>query len=47
MAAGGCEPFRLTNQQMTANGRLKRGAIHAAYRKPIESFYEETLNVVF
>jgi long-chain acyl-CoA synthetase len=41
------EAFSLANQQITTNGRLKRAAIHAAYEAAIESFYEETLNVVF
>ena len=39
-------PFSLANRQVTANGRLKRDAIHAAYEAPIESFYEEILNDV-
>jgi long-chain acyl-CoA synthetase len=41
------EAFSLVNQQMTANGRPRREAIHAIYQTPIESFYEEVVNVVF
>jgi long-chain acyl-CoA synthetase len=41
------EAFSLVNQQMTANGRLRREAIHAIYQAPIESHYEEIVNDVF
>jgi len=39
--------FSATNQQQTANGRLKREAIQAAYADAIESLYQEEINVVF
>ncbi len=40
-------PFTPSNQQLTANGRLKRYAIFAAYADELESLYEEEDHVVF
>jgi len=40
-------PFTSINQQMTANGRLKREAILANYADALESLYQEETDVVF
>lgn len=40
-------PFSLANGQLTANGRLKRAAIHAAYADQIETIYEKGSHDVF
>ena len=39
-------PFTPANDQLTANGRLRRPAIYAAYRARIENLYEETVDAV-
>jgi long-chain acyl-CoA synthetase len=44
---GAAEPFTLSNQQLTANGRLKREAILAAYAEALESLYQEEIHDVF
>lgn len=36
------EPFGTANQQLTANGRLRRDAILAVYGKALSALYEET-----
>lgn len=40
-------PFTPSNLQLTANGRLKREAIHASYADALENLYLEETNVVF
>ncbi len=41
------EPFTPSNRQLTANGRLKREAISAAYAEALASLYQEEIDVVF
>jgi long-subunit acyl-CoA synthetase (AMP-forming) len=38
-------PFSLTNGQLTANGRLRREALAAAYADVLNTFYEEVEEV--
>jgi long-chain acyl-CoA synthetase len=40
-------PFTPSNQQLTANGRLKREAIMAVYADALESLYQEETHDVF
>jgi long-subunit acyl-CoA synthetase (AMP-forming) len=40
------QPFAVANQQLTANGRLKRESIRSAYLTKLESLYQEEMNVV-
>jgi long-subunit acyl-CoA synthetase (AMP-forming) len=40
-------PFTPSNQQLTANGRLKRDAILAVYADALESLYQEDTHDVF
>lgn len=40
-------PFTPSNQQLTANGRLKREAILAVYADALESLYQEEIHDVF
>ncbi|MDR2875799.1 MAG: AMP-binding protein [Methylobacillus sp.] len=39
-------PFQPANEQLTANGRLRRDAIFAAYRAELDNLYEEETHAV-
>jgi long-subunit acyl-CoA synthetase (AMP-forming) len=41
------QPFSITNQQITSNGRLRRDAIRLAYADQLEQLYKDELNDVF